>query len=104
MIFRAVARAGSISAVARDLGWTQPAVSQQLAALGRGGRPVGDGPRGTGLADTPTRRSSADCGLPLSARDGRAGRGCRAQDQSPRCRRQAGGRRTFGGCRARRVW
>ncbi|HRI98916.1 MAG TPA: LysR family transcriptional regulator, partial [Nocardioides sp.] len=26
LIFRAVARAGSISAAARDLGWTQPAV------------------------------------------------------------------------------
>ncbi|HCB07775.1 MAG TPA: LysR family transcriptional regulator [Nocardioides bacterium] len=35
LIFRAVARAGSISAAARDLGWTQPAVSQHLRALER---------------------------------------------------------------------
>ena len=35
MIFRAVARAGSISAAARELGWTQPAVSQHLRALER---------------------------------------------------------------------
>ncbi len=35
LIFRAVARAGSISAAARDLGWTQPAVSQHLARLER---------------------------------------------------------------------
>ena len=33
LIFRAVARAGSISAAARELGWTQPAVSQHLRAL-----------------------------------------------------------------------
>lgn len=35
LIFRAVARAGSISAAARDLGWTQPAVSQHLNRLER---------------------------------------------------------------------
>jgi molybdate transport repressor ModE-like protein len=35
LIFRAVARAGSISAAARELGWTQPAVSQHLQALER---------------------------------------------------------------------
>lgn len=35
LTFRAVVRAGSISAGARDLGWTQPAVSQQLAGLER---------------------------------------------------------------------
>jgi molybdate transport repressor ModE-like protein len=35
LIFRAVARSGSISAAARELGWTQPAVSQHLAALER---------------------------------------------------------------------
>ncbi|HLU59877.1 MAG TPA: LysR family transcriptional regulator [Pseudonocardia sp.] len=35
LTFRAVVRAGSISAGARALGWTQPAVSQQLAALER---------------------------------------------------------------------
>jgi DNA-binding transcriptional LysR family regulator len=35
LTFRAVARAGSISAGARELGWTQPAVSQQLAGLER---------------------------------------------------------------------
>jgi DNA-binding transcriptional LysR family regulator len=35
LTFRAVVRAGSISAGARELGWTQPAVSQQLAALER---------------------------------------------------------------------
>ena len=35
MIFREVARSGSISAAARELGWTQPAVSQHLRALER---------------------------------------------------------------------
>jgi len=35
LIFRAVARAGSITAAARELGWTQPAVSQHLRALER---------------------------------------------------------------------
>lgn len=35
LIFRSVARAGSISAGARELGWTQPAVSQHLQALER---------------------------------------------------------------------
>ena len=35
LIFRAVARAGSISGAARELGWTQPAVSQHLRTLER---------------------------------------------------------------------
>lgn len=35
LIFRAVARAGSVSAAARELGWTQPAVSQHVRALER---------------------------------------------------------------------
>lgn len=35
LIFRSIARAGSISAAARELGWTQPAVSQHLRALER---------------------------------------------------------------------
>ncbi len=35
LIFREVARAGSISAAARTLGWTQPAVSQHLTRLER---------------------------------------------------------------------
>src|SRR5688572_18212402 len=35
LIFRDVARAGSISGAARELGWTQPAVSQHLRALER---------------------------------------------------------------------
>jgi len=35
LIFRAVARSGSISGAARELGWTQPAVSQHLRALER---------------------------------------------------------------------
>ncbi|HYH29084.1 MAG TPA: LysR family transcriptional regulator [Pseudonocardia sp.] len=35
LTFRAVVRAGSISAGARALGWTQPAVSQQLSTLER---------------------------------------------------------------------
>jgi molybdate transport repressor ModE-like protein len=38
LILRAVARAGSISAGARTLGWTQPAVSQHLQALERSTR------------------------------------------------------------------
>lgn len=35
LTFRAVVRAGSITAGARALGWTQPAISQQLAKLER---------------------------------------------------------------------
>lgn len=35
LLFRDVVRAGSISAAARELGWTQPAVSQQLQRLER---------------------------------------------------------------------
>ena len=35
LVFRSVARAGSLSAAARELGWTQPAVSQQLQRLER---------------------------------------------------------------------
>jgi molybdate transport repressor ModE-like protein len=57
LIFREVARAGSISAAARALGWTQPAVSQHLTRLERG---VG-GPlllRGPGGA-TPTEAGVA---------------------------------------------
>jgi molybdate transport repressor ModE-like protein len=38
LILRTVAQAGSISAGARALGWTQPAVSQHLQALERGAR------------------------------------------------------------------
>ncbi len=52
LIFREVARAGSISAAARVLGWTQPAVSQHLARLERdvGGPLLLRGPGGA----TPT--------------------------------------------------
>ncbi len=48
LVFREVVRAGSISAGARSLGWTQPAVSQHLAALERSvGMPLLlRGPRG----------------------------------------------------------
>jgi DNA-binding transcriptional LysR family regulator len=35
LVFREIARAGSISAAARGIGWTQPAVSQHLRALER---------------------------------------------------------------------
>jgi molybdate transport repressor ModE-like protein len=35
LIFRSVARAGSIGSAARSIGWTQPAVSQHLRALER---------------------------------------------------------------------
>jgi DNA-binding transcriptional LysR family regulator len=35
MIFRAVVRAGALGAAARELGWTQPAVSQHLRQLER---------------------------------------------------------------------
>ena len=53
LIFRSVVRAGSLSAAARDLGWTQPAVSQHLAALERaaGGPLLLRGP--TGVTPTP---------------------------------------------------
>ena len=52
LILRDVARAGSISAAARGLGWTQPAVSQHLARLEReaGGPLLLRGPGGV----TPT--------------------------------------------------
>lgn len=51
LVFRAVARAGSMSAGARELGWTQPAVSQHLARLERDlGTPLLlRGPTGTDL-------------------------------------------------------
>lgn len=35
LLFRDIVRAGSLSAAARELGWTQPAVSQQLGRLER---------------------------------------------------------------------
>ncbi len=52
LLFRDVVRAGSISAAARDLGWTQPAVSQHLSRLERdaGGPLLLRGPGGV----TPT--------------------------------------------------
>ncbi|GGO79245.1 LysR family transcriptional regulator [Nocardioides deserti] len=48
LLLRDVARAGSISAAARELGWTQPAVSQHLARLERdvGGPLLLRGPAG----------------------------------------------------------
>ena len=48
LTFRAVARAGSFSAAARELALTQPAVSQQVAALERelGARLLNRGPGG----------------------------------------------------------
>ena len=53
LIFRHVARAGSISAAARELGWTQPAVSQHLARLEReaGGPLLLRGPGGVTLTE-----------------------------------------------------
>ncbi len=53
LIFRSVARAGSISSAARELGWTQPAVSQHLATLERevGNPLLLRGPRGVELTD-----------------------------------------------------
>lgn len=53
LIFRSVARAGSISAAARELGWTQPAVSQHLSALEReAGTPLLlRGPRGVSVTE-----------------------------------------------------
>lgn len=53
LIFREVARAGSISAAARTLGWTQPAVSQHLAHLEReaGGPLLLRGPGGVTLTE-----------------------------------------------------
>ena len=57
LIFRQVARAGSISAAARALGWTQPAVSQHLARLEReaGGALLLRGPGGV----TPTEAGTS---------------------------------------------
>ena len=53
LVFREVARAGSLTAAARALGWTQPAVSQHLAALERSvALPlVLRGPGGTSLTE-----------------------------------------------------
>jgi len=53
LTFRAVARAGSFSAAARELSLTQPAVSQQVAALERelGARLINRGPGGLTLTD-----------------------------------------------------
>jgi DNA-binding transcriptional LysR family regulator len=53
LTFRAVARAGSFSAAARELSLTQPAVSQQVAALERelGARLLHRGPGGLSLTD-----------------------------------------------------
>jgi DNA-binding transcriptional LysR family regulator len=53
LTFRAVARAGSFSAAARELSLTQPAVSQQVAALERelGARLLHRGPGGLTLTD-----------------------------------------------------
>ena len=57
LLFRGIVRAGSLSAAARDVGWTQPAVSQHLARLERdvGGPLVLRGPRGV----TPTEAGRA---------------------------------------------
>ncbi len=57
LLLRDVARAGSISAAARGLGWTQPAVSQHLARLERdaGGPLLLRGPAGV----TPTEAGEA---------------------------------------------
>jgi DNA-binding transcriptional LysR family regulator len=53
LTFRAVARAGSFSAAARELALTQPAVSQQVAALERelGARLLHRGPGGLTLTE-----------------------------------------------------
>jgi DNA-binding transcriptional LysR family regulator len=53
LTFRAVARAGSFSAAARELSLTQPAVSQQVAALERelGAQLLHRGPGGLTLTD-----------------------------------------------------
>jgi DNA-binding transcriptional LysR family regulator len=53
LTFRAVAHAGSFSAAARELSLTQPAVSQQVAALERelGARLLHRGPGGLSLTD-----------------------------------------------------
>lgn len=57
LLFRDVVRAGSLTAAARDLGWTQPAVSQHLQRLERdAGCPLlVRGPRGV----TPTEAGRA---------------------------------------------
>jgi DNA-binding transcriptional LysR family regulator len=56
LTFRAVAEAGSFSAAARELSLTQPAVSQQVAALERelGARLLHRGPGGLTLTDAGT--------------------------------------------------
>ncbi len=66
LVFREVARAGSLAGAARVLGWTQPAVSQQV------------------------RRLEAEAGTPLVVREGRgvtlteaAGSCCVTRRRSP---------------------
>jgi DNA-binding transcriptional LysR family regulator len=56
LTFRAVAQAGSFSAAARELSLTQPAVSQQVAALERelGARLLHRGPGGLALTEAGT--------------------------------------------------
>lgn len=53
LIFRTVARSGSLGAAARELGWSQPAVSQHVQALERqvGSPLVVRGPRGVRLTE-----------------------------------------------------
>lgn len=53
LVFRAVARSGSLGAAARDLGWSQPAVSQHMRTLERqvGSPLVVRGPRGVQLTE-----------------------------------------------------
>ncbi|NBH07730.1 LysR family transcriptional regulator [Amycolatopsis sp. SID8362] len=75
LIFRAIARAGSISAAAREFGWTQPALSQHLGALEReAGTPlVLRGPHGVTLTEAGhilLRRADAVAGqLDLAAEE-----------------------------------
>lgn len=72
LIFRAVARAGSFSAGARELGWTQPAVSQHMGRLEREvGTPVfarsAQGVRLTAAGQALLRRADEVAGLLAAA-------------------------------------
>ena len=102
LTFRTVARAGSFSAAGRELALTQPAVSQQVAALERelGARLLHRGPGGLTLTDAGAvalehaealaeRLALADA--QLAELDDDAGPLPRTIRRAPRCGRSAGG-------------
>ena len=87
LIFRDVARAGSISAAARELGWTQPAVSQHLRALERS---AGCALLLRGAARRRAHRARAGAAGPRRRARGRAAHGSRGARRPDRAAPRAG--------------